>query len=159
MKTKVHKTLSFFVALCLVAAGFFIKYQAEKSASAQRTNDAFTRELNTLCNSLSNIGAELEKAQYITTAPLFCETAAKAHGMFAPKRTVFPYTPYHHTKKSRQTYILHPKSFGKVRVKFLNMYQKYPLPIPAHRAMPRAYSRFLSILSAQHQIQTKPLIV
>ena len=79
MKTKALKILSFFVALSLVAVGFFIKYRAEKAANAQNINNIYTHELNTLCNSLSDIGAELEKAQYITTAPLFCETAARIY--------------------------------------------------------------------------------
>ncbi len=78
-RIKMVRIASLFFALSLVLVGTTLCRINEKREYERAKQNIYASAVNTLCNSLSNISANLRKATYSTTAPMLSRTAAEIY--------------------------------------------------------------------------------
>ncbi len=73
------RIISLFGAMLLILTGTLLCRAAEKREYRRMTENIHSNAVNTLCNSLASISAELKKAVYASTAPMLSMTAAEIY--------------------------------------------------------------------------------
>jgi len=75
-KTRI-RVVSFCMVFLLLILGAFLKKQSEIKALKRQNYNSYSSAVDTLCNGLYTIHAELEKASYAATAPMLLRVSAE----------------------------------------------------------------------------------